>query len=109
MNVLSVLFLDHAHLLFPYGLGGFFKFNIEFFQIITIGCNSSSAWVTGVDPLKAIIRYVLVYKVIVKPNPLTMLFDTHPLDVSILHCLPLFLLQNKFHLPPLLKRELEDL
>ena len=99
--------LYHANLLLPDGLGSLLEFGIDLLELVTVGCQSALAWIEWIYPFELVSRYVLVNQIIIEPNSLAVLLDGHPFYISVLHLHLLFLLQNNFHLPPLLHAELQ--
>ena len=99
---INLLLLNHTHWLFPYCVGSPFKFGVNVFKII----RASSTRIERIYSLKFVSRYILINKMIVKFDPITMLLNRHPPGIAILHSYPLLSLDNLFHLPPMLSTQL---
>ena len=107
MNILIfIFFLYHANLLFPHSLCAFLQLDIQVLQLITISSNTTRSRINRKDPLEITFGQILVNQVVVKSDALTMLFHSHPPEISILVCQILFLFQYHFQLPPRLNTEL---
>ena len=110
MNILIfIFFLYHANLFFPDSLCAFLQLSIQVLQLITISSSTTRSRINRKNPPEITFRQILINQVMVKSHALTMLFDGHPPEISILVCQILFLFQYHFQLPPRLNTELQNL
>lgn len=91
MRVDGIFLIHHANLLFPNICCRFFELEVKFLKVISVCCGPSRPRVTRVDPFEAIIGQVLINQIVVEPDSLVVFFNTHSLNVSILHGHFLFL------------------
>jgi len=77
-----LLLLDHAHGFLPDRIWSPLQFGVNIFKII----RASGARVQWIYPLEFIPRYILINKMIVEFDPVTMFLNCHPPGIAILHC-----------------------
>jgi len=77
----NLLLLNHSHWFFPDRIWSPLQFSVNIFKIIT----ASGSRVEWIYSLEFISRYVLINKMIIKFDPITMLLNCHSPSISILH------------------------